>query len=440
MIHRRAFLAAGGSVLAASALPGSASAQPLPLRAAARDMALYGLPLIENATVRQRGAGTGARRNAFRHNRELTTPKQQNVTAPNNDTLYSSAWLDLSRGPVKAIIPPMGKRYFSLALMDMYTNNFAVLGTRTIGGDGGEFLIAGPRGPAPPGAIRSPADWVWALGRTLVDGPADLPAVHAVQDKLQLEGPEGRPVMRVATREAAWPEYFAAVQALIQESPPPATDTLLFRQTAALGITPAGGFDARRFSEAEGREIAAGLADARELAKGGDASGSLTSGWIVPRPNLGDYGQDYRFRAQIALSGLAALPPEEAMYLRPVGPNGSSQLDSRKAWRFRVPAGGLPVDAFWSLTCYETTPAGQAFLFENPIERYSIGDRTPGLQKRADGSMDILISAKDPGGAARANWLPAPTSGRPMILSLRLYLPRPELLTGRFRLPPLTQA
>jgi hypothetical protein len=108
--------------------------------------------------------------------------------------------------------------------------------------------------------------------------------------------------------------------------------------------------------------------------------------------------------------------------------------------RLRFPAGGLPpVGAFWSLSMYEVTPEGQYFLTENPLARYSIGDRTPGLTFNADGSLDIWISRTDPGEARRANWLPAPAAG-PYRLSLRAYLPKPPLLEGAYRLPPLTPA
>ena len=114
----------------------------------------------------------------------------------------------------------------------------------------------------------------------------------------------------------------------------------------------------------------------------------------------------------MALVGLAALPPAEAMYMQPVGDSGPDAH-----WRGRLsaaaspPASCRPVNAFWSLTMYEATPDGQFFLVENPIERYSIGDRTPGLKKNADGSLDIWIARADPAATKSANWLPAPAKG-----------------------------
>jgi len=138
----------------------------------------------------------------------------------------------------------------------------------------------------------------------------------------------------------------------------------------------------------------------------------------------------------VALSGLAALPPEEAIYLRPVGPDGRTVFHDG-AYQLHLP-GPLPVDGFWSLTMYEATADGQFFLTANPLNRYAIGDRTPGLVRGPNGEIDIFIARDDPGGAKTANWLPAPASG-PFAVSLRAYLPRAELLDGRYRLPPLAR-
>jgi hypothetical protein len=98
-----------------------------------------------------------------------------------------------------------------------------------------------------------------------------------------------------------------------------------------------------------------------------------------------------------------------------------------------LPAGGLPVDAFWSLTLYERTPEGQYFLVDNPLQRYSIGDRSPGLRRNADGSIDLYVQHATPEPEREANWLPAPRG--PFALSMRAYQPRGELVSGRFRLP-----
>jgi hypothetical protein len=434
-MDRRTLLAAAG---AWAAMASRAPAAPSALRAAAREAWLYCLPLVEMATVRARGAfplpGGPPRVNVFSHARQLATPASRAVTAPNNDTLYSTAWLDLGEGPITLRLPRTGSRYFSLALMDMFTNNFAVLGTRTTGPDGGEFTLVGPTASAPEGAIRSPTPWVWALGRTLIDGPDDLDAAHAVQDGLTLRAKPGAAPPRGPGRAAAWNDYFLWAQQLLSDNPPPATDAALFRHIAPLHLGPAGGFEKARFADVEVGEIQDGVADARAAIRDFGAMQRSAGGWTYPRPDLGDFGQDYIYRAAVALGGLAALPIAEAMYMQPIAPDGTALL---RGDRYRLALPSPPrVDAFWSLTMYEPTPEGQFFLTGNPINRYAIGDRTPGLVRGPNGEVEIWISRDDPGGARSANWLPAPAQG-PFRLSLRAYLPRPELLDGRYRLPPL---
>jgi hypothetical protein len=431
---------------AASAMPGlgSAAAAPGALRAAARDAWIYTLPLIEMAATRAGTLNPPAPRqplapNHFRHARVLSTPRDRLVTSPNNDTLFSNAWIDLTRGPVTLTIPPTGQRYISVAIMNMYTDNDAVLGTRTVGPGGGRFTIVGP-GQAGSGAnvarLATPHGWI--LVRTLIDGEADLPAAHAVQGQLRLEGPATPPPPPYATRHDKWGDYFASAQRLLVSDPPPATDSRLLAAIAPLGLDAHGGFDAKRFSAAEAAEIEAGVADARTLLLGAGQAANFVGGWTYPRQGLGIFGQDYRFRAQVALVGLAALPSVEAMYMRPEGDDGRRAFFvGADTWRLSFAKGAFPpVDGFWSLTMYEVTPEGQAFLTANPINRYSIGDRTPGLKTNPDGSLDIWISRTDPGGDRTANWLPAAAQG-PYRMTLRTYLPRAAIRDGVWRIPEL---
>ncbi len=417
-----------------------ANAAPLSLKDAAREAWLYGLPLIEMATTRARAVGgqgtVAAGVNSFRHTRQLATNKSRGVTAPNNDTLYSSAWMDLTKGPLTLTIPPTGARYISVAGMNMFTDNDFVLGTRTVGGAGGRFTVVGPGQPGGgPNVVRLTTPQGWLLARTLVDGPSDLAAVHRVQDGLTLNGPATAPSPSYAARSAAAAAYFASVAALLRVNPPPATDGALFARVAALGLTASGGFDPARFDARAMAEIEAGVAEARAALQA-PALGAPVQGWRYPRQTLGYYGQDYGFRAGVALAGLAALPPAEAMYMNPVGDRGRMLLGPGP-WRLHFEAGKLPaVDGFWSLTLYEATPEGQFFLAPNPLDRFSIGDRTPGLKMNRDGSLDIWIARADPGGERSSNWLPAPPSGA-FSLSFRAYLPTTDFQDGRYRLPAL---
>jgi hypothetical protein len=189
--------------------------------------------------------------------------------------------------------------------------------------------------------------------------------------------------------------------------------------------------------KADGPGVAAGVQRAQQIARLALERQQFIQGWSYTRPNLGIFGQDYLYRALVALSGLAALPVVEAMYLRAEGERDGAYWGD-DLYRLSIPA-RMPVDAFWSLSMYEITPDGQRFFAENPLGRYAIGDRTPGLTRNPDGSLDVWIGRADPGGARSANWLPAPKSG-PFGLNMRLYLPKAEVLDGRWRLSAIEKA
>ena len=442
-MNRRDLLAAAAAI-SMSPLARARAAEG-DLRGAMREAFIYGLPLIEMAQARARmlnpAAGAqGAALNAFRHSRALSGAKDRAITTPNNDTLYSSAWLDLTRGPVTLVIPPTGNRYISVAAMNMFTDNDAVLGTRTTGGQGGRYTLVGPGQPGlGPHTVRIATPHAWLLARVLVDGPEDLAATYKVQDGLQLTGPTVvAPSDTYASRRSPPLEFLASVGRLLQSDPPPATDGALFQRVAALGLRPHDGFAPANLDAAALKALSAGVVDAIPIIRGG-AAGVAADGWNYLPGDIGLFGQDYAFRAAVALGGLGALPPVEAMYVNPVGDRGR-MFTGPGPYRLSFPAGRLPpVDAFWSLTMYEGTPDGQFFLTENPIARYSIGDRTPGLRRNPDGSLDLWLARGDPGGERTANWLPAPATGA-FTVTMRAYLPRPELLDGRYRLPPILSA
>lgn len=399
---------------------------------------LYTLPLVEVATTRARGAMGGARMNVFGHMRNLADHTARAVTTPNNDTLYSSAQVDLAAGPVSITLPAAGERYLSLALMDAFTNNFAILGTRTTGPDGGTFTLVGPREAADrANVVRSPTDHVWALARILVDGPHDLEAARAVQAGISMQGPAVEVPGPFARRSADWREYFTSAATLLAANRPPVTDRAVLREMAPLGLD---AWDPDRFDADEAAAIEAGLAEARVTVRRGGVTGvNFVEGWSYPNARLGDFGQDYLYRAAVALAGLAALPPVEATYMRGKGDLPRALYDGAKAWRLHFPADkALPVNSFWSLSLYEATEDGQFFFADNPLGRYAIGDRTPGLKTNADGSLDIWIGHDSPGAEQESNWLPAPAG--PFALFMRAYLPKPELLDSAYRLPPVVEA
>jgi hypothetical protein len=431
-MNRRKLLAMAGALSLAPGVQARAAAPDAigTDATAARDAYLYALPLIEMATTRARLLKTpGAAINKLDHTRTLADHTSRRVTTPNNDTLYSYAFLDLTKGPATLTIPPMGQRYYSAAVMDMFTNNNVVLGTRTIGGEGGTFTLVGPgQASTGPNPVRIATPHAWLLLRVVTDGGEDLAAAHKAQDGFLLKGPSTAPAPNYATRDAAPDAYFAAARALLASDPAPPTDLRILRRTAAfLG---AGPFDAATAAE--------GVDEAKLITMFAKERQTFTAGWAYPRPNLGDYGQDYLYRAIVALQGLGALPVAEAMYMKAAGDDGAGLFTGDGLYRLSLPA-HLPLDGFWSLSMYEATADGQFFFAANPLNRYTIGDRTAGLKRNVDGGLDIWIGRTDPGGERSANWLPAPKTG-PFAMYLRVYLPRAELLDGRYRLPPVVKA
>lgn len=409
----------------------------LDLRSVAREAYIFTVPLVAMESFRRRRMTLGPM-NDMLHARKLLHFKSRHITAPNNDTLYSNAWLDLRDGPAVIDLPETGDRYISLAVMDMWTNNVAILGTRTTGTEGGRFTIVGPDAPVAGidgPVVRSTTPICWVLARILVDGPEDLAAARAVQDPLTLtmppprNDPGGDPAQ--GTRTAPWPEYFAQAADLLALHRPQVTDLATMARIAPLGLTST--FDPARFTDREAEEIAAGVAEARKAIEGGMIMTEGGDGWLPPKPGLGFYHQDYDFRARVAVGGLGALTLEEATYFPATSFDGTP-LDGRSPMRWHIPADHpIPVNAFWSLSMYEPTNDGELYFIENPLSRYAIGDRTPGLSRNADGSLDIWIGHTSPGPEREANWLPAPAG--PYTLLLRAYLAKPELLEGRYTIP-----
>jgi len=367
-MDRRGVIAGMAASLAAGRATADASA-PADLRSAARDAWLFALPLIELAALRARRSPINSQPaaiNAFTHVRSLAGPRARAVTSPNADTLYSSAFVDTTQGPVRLEAPDCGKRYLSVQIMDMYTKNNFILSPRTPGGAAGAWRLLSPESE-PQGSrdLRLATPHAWMIVRVLVDGPPDLPAVHAIQDRLVLQGQAVSPSTNDATRTSSWPVYFAAAEQLLKSDPPQFKNGLdTFATVRDMG-------NGRDFSRAgytpeAAAAIDAGVAEAAAIARSARLRRDFVDGWSYPRPDLGEFGDHFIFRAIVAVTGLGALNPAEAMYMRAAG-DGDGLFEGDGLYRLSLP-GPIPADAFWSLTMYESTGDGRFFLTENSTQ------------------------------------------------------------------------
>ena len=448
-------------------LPALAQAQDTAaaLRDLARRATIYLFPVYEMYRARWRATvdETNPQRqrlNRFRHMPTLADPTTRDVTTPNADTLYSSAWLDLSLEPLFLTVPPVGDLYYSYAFIDLFTDNFLVVSPRLKGNGLVTHMIVGPKwnGDAPGDVtlVRAPTTSAWLLGRILVDGPGELDRVRILQNRVLLETPDMRnerriletgELMRFRTQAppepvADWPapqpdvpfDLFDIGMRALGESPLPERDRPLLEALAPLKLKPGRRFDQRAFSDVERRAILAGIEQGHADIRAAAGRGRTIDGWTYGERHLGNFGDDYLYRAATALTGLGALTPGEAVYVSCAVDAERRPLSGAQRYTLTFPADRLPpARAFWSLSAYEVTPEGRAFFVDNPIARYSIGDHTSDLMPGADGSLTIYIQRERPQGEGVANWLPAP--GGSMRLVLRAYQPDEAMMDGRYRVP-----
>ncbi|MGD9882253.1 MAG: DUF1254 domain-containing protein [Reyranella sp.] len=461
-LGRRTLIA---SLLASPAVV-RAQDQPVALRDLARQATIYLFPVYEMYRTRWRSTVDESnplrqRLNRFLHVPVLADHRSRLVTTPNNDTLYSSAWLDLSTEPLFLTVPPVGDHYYSYTFIDLFTNNFAQVSHRLYGGQPPTHMIVGPAWQGDASfevkLVRAPTNSVWLLGRVLVDGPGELDRIRTLQARVLLETPDMRNERRILeTRELMRQRAFAPAEPVadwpaprrndpfdllkvgaraLGESPLGERDKAVLQGLAPLRLRP-GKFDLRAFGERDRNAILAGIEQGHaELRAAGRRYGRTIDGWSYGERHLGNFGDDYLYRAFIALTGLGALEPTEAVYMTSSTDAAGRPLSGASRYTLTFPADGLPpARAFWSLAMYEVTPEGRAYFVDNPIGRYAIGDRTPDLQTAADGSLTICLQRERPNDAqAAANWLPAPAG--PMRLVLRAYEPDDALIEGRYRVP-----
>jgi hypothetical protein len=418
----------------------------------------YAYPLVLMELTRQVTDSTAdpdqmrATMNRFSHRKTFPDAKFKNVVRANADTLYSFLWFDVGSEPLILTLPDTAGRYHVIPIMDMWTDVFASLGTRTTGNSGGTFALVGPdwKGdiPAGTGLIRSPTNIGWIIGRFQTNGPKDYPNVHKLQAGLQARPLSAAgataattadqpmaatvrsvpPVVQAATMEPA--QFFALFAELMKRNPPHASDYAIVRRMERLGIVVGKDFDLAATSPVIQQAMIKAAKDGyQRIVSRRSAMRPTSTGWMAIGNSLGVYGNDYLQRAFVAYAGLGALPPEEAIYPMAAFDGAGKPLNGTSRYVIRFEKDQIPpADAFWSLTMY----GEDQFFVENPLQRFAIGDRD-NLTFNPDGSLDLYVQAASPGADKESNWLPAPAGA--FTMNMRLYLPRPEAIDGRWSPP-----
>lgn len=378
------------------------------------------------------------------------------VTAPNADTLYTQAWLDVSKEPWVFSVPDMGDRYFLLPMLDGWTDVFQVPGKRTTGGKAQTYVITGPgwSGTLPAGVTeyKSPTGIVWILGRIYCIGtPEDYAKVHALQDKFSLVplSSYGKPYtplpgevdnaldMKTGVRDQVNAlgvnEYFTYLAKLMKTNPPLLDDVPMVAKMTSIGVVSGQDFDPSKLGAFDKEAIKAvpKLAQVKIMEYFKKAAVPV-NGWTYLVENIGVYGTNYIQRALVTAIGLGANRPQDAIYPTSEKDADGNAYDGNKHYVMHYDEGQFPpVNGFWSLTMYDAS----FFFVPNPINRYTLSARNK-FVTNPDGSIDLYLQSDSPGKAKEANWLPTPKAK--FIPMLRLYWPKetpPSIIDGTWKPP-----
>lgn len=429
----------------------------------ARDIYQYAYPIVLMDVTRQQMTAVGdatseighAPINQFAHLRAYPDAQAKDVVRPNFDTLYSLAWIDLSDGPVVLSVPDTKGRYYLLPSLDMWTDVFASVGSRTTGTKSGHYAYVskGSNETLPDGVerIEAPTNTFWILGRTQANGPSDYENVHKIQDGFKLTplkqwGKNYIPSKTnvVATTETKSPpleqvskltgvELFAKFAELMKKNSPHPNDYPILFRMKQIGLIPGKNWEPQKLDKGMINSINEGAKIALKDMQAGatEVAGKKINGWNINLDNMGTYGTSYRQRAIIALIGLGANLPADAIYPTAYTDGNGKQLRGEEKYVLHFKKGELPpANAFWSLTMYDAV----GFQVPNPINRFAIGDRDK-LKFNPDGSLTLFIQHNTPGPEKESNWLPSPQSGN-IGPTLRIYAPKSAVLTGKWVPPP----
>lgn len=417
---------------------------------------VYGYPLVTMEMTRRVMTNVAAPQGAhapmgqFLLMRKYPDAAFKDVTAPNADTLYSTAWLDLAKEPYVLSLPDMDDRYFLMPMLSGWTNVFEVPGKRTTGTKAQIYAITGPnwKGTLPAGAkeLKAPTNMVWILGRTYCTGtPEDYKACHAIMDKYQLvplssfgkpyappagkvdASIDGKTPVREQVHSMDAAAYFSLLAKLMKENPPAKEDAPMVAKLAKIGLVPGQDFDPSKLPAAAAKFIP-GTAQ-KQIMGHFKSAGSDVNGWIFTT-NTGVYGTDYLQRALITAIGLGANRPQDAVYpTSDVDVDGKPYSGANKYVVHFAKGETPPVNAFWSITMYNAA----YFFVDNPLNKYTVSPRN-NLKYNADGSLDLYIQNESPGKDKESNWLPAPKDK--FVLMMRLYWPKetnPSIINGTWK-------
>ncbi|WP_202922895.1 DUF1254 domain-containing protein [Pseudoxanthomonas daejeonensis] len=454
--------ATGPADAAAGPVPASMAASPDELRAITREAYIYGFPMVDSYRIQHSYFVDTANPeykgswNQVHNVARVFTPQDKAIQTPNSDTPYSFLGADLRAEPLVISVPAMDPaRYYSLQFIDMYTHNFAYVGSRATGNDAGHFLLAGPGwdGEVPKGiksVIRSETELAFVLYRTQLFGEDDIDAVKQVQAGYRVQPlsqfaaaaapeplrPVDFPVPLSPEAQKTSPEFFALLNFLLQYAPTHPSETALMERFAKAGIGAGKTFDVAALSPEQRQAVEAGMADAL-AAFAQYKAGMIDTGKKSSADGFGTrefLDNDYLARMASALLGIYGNSKEEANYPAYFVDSEGKPLDgANNRYTVHFEPGKLPpVNSFWSLTMYEL-PA--SLLTENPINRYLINSpMEKSLVRDPDGGITLYIQHESPGEGKEANWLPAPAS--PFFMVMREYWPKPEALDGSWKAPP----
>jgi hypothetical protein len=432
-------------------------------RALAKEAYIYGEPIVDNYRIQHAYWVDKANpefKGGWNHiwnSPRLFTPADVAIQTPNTDTLYSMVGADLRAEPLVLTVPPIERdRYFSVQLIDYYTQNFDYIGTRTTGNGGGRYLLAGPnwKGEAPKGVdrvFRSETELAFPGYRTQLFNPADLDNVKKVQAGYKVQTLSeflGQPAPKAApaidfvkpltpAEQRTSPEFFNILNFVMQFCPTVPSETALMERFATIGIGAGRTFDVAKLSPEIKTAMEQGMADAwaehAALQKRVNAGEVSTGEFFGTRAFLKN---NYLYRMAGAVYGIYGNSREEALYPSYAVDASGQNLDGANRYTLRFAPGQLPpVRAFWSLTMYDY-PA--QLMVSNPLNRYVLNTpMMPQFKKDADGGLTLYFQNESPGADRETNWLPAPKG--PFLVVMRLYWPKEEAFDGSWKHPPMNK-